>query len=323
VIDVPPSASPHVARAITTARQLIAGATSENTRRAYETGWRQFTVHANALGLEPLGAHPALVATFLGSLRDGGATSQTLNSRAAAIRFFHRQAGLASPTDQRVVRDLLEGARREDAGRDHGRATITAKRLAATLELQGPPTTPLAIRDRAILLLTFASGRRRSEIAGLNVEDLDFGRPGFLIVTIRKSKTDQGGAGQFVAVPRLEHGPCAVAAVEAWLAIREQKKGPLFVAFSPHGELRETRIEGRLVAEVVKRLFRDTGSSESEVEKVAAHSLRRGFVTSADMAGATAAQIMDVTGHRDPKSLRRYTRRELLHDPVLLKLFGP
>jgi site-specific recombinase XerC len=166
-----------------------------------------------------------------------------------------------------VARDLLEGTRREDAGRDHGRATITAKRLAAALTLQGPPATPLAIRDRAIVL-TFASGRRRAEIAGLNIEDLDFGRPGFLIVTIvtiPKSKTDQGGAGQFVAVPRLEHGPCAVAALEAWLAIREQKKGPLFVAYSPHGELRETRIEGRLVAEVVKRLFRDAGASANDV----------------------------------------------------------
>jgi integrase len=171
------------------------------------------------------------------------------------------------------------------------------------------------------VLLTFASGRRRAEIAGLNVEDLDFSRPGFLIVTIRKSKTDQSGAGQFVAVPRLERAPCAVAAVEAWLAIREQKKGPLFVAFSPHGELRETRIEGRLVAEIVKRLFRDAGASPSDVDAIGAHSLRRGFVTSADMAGATTAQIMDVTGHRDPKSLRRYTRRELLHDPVLPKLF--
>jgi aspartyl aminopeptidase len=143
-----------------------------------------------------------------------------------------------------------------------------------------------------------------------------------VILTIRMSKTDQAGAGQFVAVPRIDNGPCAVTALEAWLTIREQKKGPLVVAFSPHGELRETRIEGRLVAEVVKRLFRDAGSSESEVEKIAAHSLRRGFVTSADMAGATTAQIMDVTGHRDPKSQRRYTRRELLHDPVLPKLFA-
>jgi site-specific recombinase XerD len=96
MIDVPPSASPSIARAITTARKLIAGATSENTRRSYLTGWRQFTAHAKSLGLEPLGAHPALVATFLGHLREGGATSQTLGSRTAAIRFFHRQAGLAS-----------------------------------------------------------------------------------------------------------------------------------------------------------------------------------------------------------------------------------
>jgi integrase len=122
-------------------------------------------------------------------------------------------------------------------------------------------------------------------------------------------------------VPRLEHGPCAVAAVEAWLVVLEKKKGPLFVACSPHGEFRETRIEGRLVAEVVKRLFRDAGASPGDVHAIGAHSLRRGFVTSADLAGATTAQIMDVTGHRDPKSLRRYTRRELLHDPVLPKLF--
>jgi len=86
--------------------------------------------------------------------------------------------------------------------------------------------------------------------------------------------------------------------------------------------MRETRIEGRrLVAEVVKRLFRDAAASASDIDAIGAHSLRRGFVTSADMAGATTAQIMDVTGHRDPKSLRRYTRRELLQDPVLPKLF--
>ena len=60
-------------------------------------------------------------------------------------------------------------------------------------------------RNRLKRLLREAFRRRRAEIAGLNIEDLDFGRPGFVIVTIRKSKTDQGGAGQFVAVPRLEH----------------------------------------------------------------------------------------------------------------------
>jgi integrase len=162
------------------------------------------------------------------------------------------------------------------------------------------PSIRSTFRKGRIVLLTFASGRRRAEIAALNVEDLDFGRPGFLIVTIRKSKTDQGGAGQFVAVPRLETGPCAVAAIEVWLSIRELKEGPLFVAFSPHGELRETRIKGRLVAEVVKRLFRDAGTPASDIENIGAHSLRRGFITSADI-GRAAHQICVLT--RDSRRL--------------------
>jgi hypothetical protein len=104
VIDVPPSASPTVARAITTARQLIAGATSENTHHSYATGWRRFTAHVQSLGLEPLGAHPTLVVTFLGiAARRWRVGSDARLTRAAAIRFFHRQAGLASPTDERVV----------------------------------------------------------------------------------------------------------------------------------------------------------------------------------------------------------------------------
>jgi hypothetical protein len=92
-----------------------------------------------------------------------------------------------------------------------------------------------------------------------------------------------------VAVPRLEHGPCAVAALEAWLAIREKKKGPVFVVFSPHGEPRATRIEGRLVAEVVKRLFRDAGAAASDVDAIGA---RAGFATAAARAGRTEAAIM-------------------------------
>jgi hypothetical protein len=52
-----------------------------------------------------------------------------------------------------------------------------------------------------------------------------------VVLTIR-SKTHRGAAGRFVPVPRLDNGPCAVAALDAWLAIPEQKKGPLFRSFS-------------------------------------------------------------------------------------------
>jgi hypothetical protein len=99
------------------------------------------------------------------------------------------------------------------------------------------------------------------------------------------------------------NGPCAAAALDAWFAHHRAEEGaPLFRSFSSRGELRDVRIDGRVVADVVKRLFRDASASPSEVENIAAHSLRRGFVTSADMAGATTAttpKIMHITGHRD------------------------
>jgi integrase len=83
----------------------------------------------------------------------------------------------------------------------------------------------VARRDGAILLLTFASGWRRAEIAALNVEDLDFSRPGFLIITIRKSKTAQGCASR---CRDSSTGRAPWRRSTPWLAILEQKKGPLF-----------------------------------------------------------------------------------------------
>jgi hypothetical protein len=154
VVDVPPDASASVARAITTARKLIAGATSENTLRTYDTVWRQFTIHANGLGSSCSGHIRRSSRPSWGHCATGVRPRRPRASGPQRSASLHRAAGLASPTDQRVVRDLLEGARREDAGRDPGRATITAKRLAAALELQGPPATPIAIRDHAIVLLT-------------------------------------------------------------------------------------------------------------------------------------------------------------------------
>ena len=62
-------------------------------------------------------------------------------------------------------------------------------------------TTLAGLRDRALLLLGFAAALRRSELVALDVEDLEFDAARGLLVTIRKSKTDQERAGAQVAVP--------------------------------------------------------------------------------------------------------------------------
>jgi integrase len=326
--------SPEMESAMATARELAAASRSDNTRANYRSGWNQFLRFAREHhpASSPLPANPALVALYLGWLRDLGRTSQTLRARAASISFHHRQAELPSPCDHKYVKDVLEGASRKDAGREHGRATVTLEDLHALLARLPDPEKLIEVRDRAVALLTFATSRRRSEIAALDLKELDFSRRDFLLVRIARSKTDQHGVGTTVAVPRLPAAlarVCAVRAVERWITLStaELPKAtdpaiPLFRAFSIGGELSGHRIEPRAVAAILKRLYAHAGFSETHIKSIGAHSLRRGFVTSADAAGSTAAEIMAVTGHRDRRMLDRYTNHEKTKNPPLLRMFS-
>ena len=332
-----PALSPEIEATLAAARELADASRSDNTRESYRSGWDQFLRYCREQhpGRTPLPAHPALVALFLTWLNQNGRTPATLRSRAAAIGYYHRRMEHPSPTDHQYVKDVLEGAARRHAGRDHGRATVTREDLEALLLRLPEPSTPLEIRDRAIALLTFATSRRRSEIAALDLAHLTFRRQNehdFLFVRIAKSKTDQHGVGMTVAVPRLGEPlarVCAVAALEQWLDALGARdghtvvgEGPLFRAFSIQGELQAHRIEPRAVAAVLKRLYAQAGYGEEHIRAIAAHSLRRGFITSADAAGATAAEIMAVSGHRDRRMLDRYTNHEKTKNPPLLRMFG-
>ncbi len=132
---------------------------------------------------------------------------------------------------------------------------MTREDLEALLLRLPEPATPLKIRDRAIALLTFATSRRRSEIAALDLAHVTFRHQNdhdFLLVRIAKSKSDQHGVGATVAVPRLGEQLrriCAVRALVAWLEVIHAYddrvvvgEGPIFRAFSITSELQSLAI---------------------------------------------------------------------------------
>lgn len=166
------------------------------------------------------------------------------------------------------------------------------------------PDTMAGKRDRAMLLLGFAGAFRRSELAALNVEDLTFGANG-VDVLIRRSKTDQEGAGKTVAVPHGTH-LLPVQALQAWLAAADITQGPIFRAVSRSGTVGTDAITGHTVANVVKRYAELAGL---DVAGFSGHSLRAGIVTSAADRGADLNRIMDVSRHVDPRTVRTYIRR--------------
>jgi integrase len=151
----------------------------------------------------------------------------------------------------------------------------------------------------------FASAMRRSELVALNIADLEWTAEG-LLIHIRRSKTDQEGLGQPVAVPRGATA-CPVAALRAWVEASGITEGAVFRRIWNKCAQRVSaeRLNGRAVAVIVKAGARRLGF---DVSTFGAHSLRSGLVTSAVKRGVSLLKICDQTRHKSIEMLRVYCR---------------
>jgi site-specific recombinase XerD len=263
---------------------------SDATRRAYASDFSDFVAWCRSMEADPLPASVATAAAYLASLADRGLKSSTITRRAAAIGYAHRRAGHEPPTNAEPVRAVLKGIRRRLGVAGERKAPATARAIGAMLKKV--PDTREGKRDRALLLVGFAAALRRSELVGLTVEDLER-TPDGIFVHIRRSKTDQEGEGHTVAIPR--GGKLRpVEALEDWLAASGIRSGRIF------------DLTDRSVANIVKRYAE---AAKLDPATFSGHSLRAGFVTSALEAGADLLKVMDVTRHREVKTLKAYDRR--------------
>ena len=284
------------------AHGYLAQAKADNTRRAYKADWNDFEAWCRERGLSALPAAPETLAVYLTALARTRKTG-TLRRRLSAISQAHRAAAQDSPTSHESVRALWAGIRRAKGLAQQGKAPALVEQVRAMCESLPPDL--LGTRDRALLLLGFAGALRRSELVALDVSDLQATAAG-LVVTIRRSKTDQEGAGRKVGIPRgTSKQTCPVRSVGAWLQAAGIKEGALFRPISRHGQVRESRLSGQSVALVVKRRAQAAGL---EAQRLSGHSLRAGLATSAAMAGASERSIMSQTGHKSVQMVRRYIR---------------
>jgi integrase len=220
-----------------------------------------------------------------------------------AITEAHKAAGMESPTHSGVVRNTLKGIRRTLGTAPTQKAPALTDDIRAMVD--ATDAGMIGTRDRALVLLGFAGAFRRSELVGLDVEDCVFGKDG-LTVTLRRSKTDQDGAGRKIGIPYGSNPEtCPVRTIQAWMELAGISSGPLLRSINRHGKLGPGHLSGIDVARVVKRLAERAGL---DAVKFAGHSLRAGHATSAAIAGASERSIMNQTGHRSVQMVRRYIR---------------
>jgi len=302
-VPVAPAANtPTLTDALRSAAEYAQADKADATRRAYLSDFRDFFTWCEAVQAEPLPASIETTAAYLAQLADKGLKASTINRRAAAIGYVHRAKGFEPPTNAEPVKAVLRGIRRRLGAAVNRKDPATATAIARMV--RRIPETLQGKRDRALLLLGFAAALRRSELVALDVADMERAPEG-IIVHIRRSKTDQEGEGHQIAVPRGSKLK-PVEALEDWLRSARIEEGPVFRSIRKGGHSTGGRLSEGSVAEIVKR---HAGAAGLDPDTMSGHSLRAGFVTSALENGADLLKVMDVTRHREVKTLKAYDRR--------------
>ena len=291
------------------ARAFAAASRSPRTLEAYEAQWRAFEAWCLERELRALPASPDTVALHLSGMATRKLAVASIELRLVAISQVHKAKGHPSPRDAVIVQTVRAGIRRTLGTRQKQKAPLLGRDLKSTLVGAGPSapgqTELSALRDRALLLLGWHAALRRSELVAVEVPHVRFVHQG-LELLIPRSKTDQGGAGRTVPIPRgRTEELCPEQLLRAWLAASAITTGTVFRGVDRWGHVRTTGMCGRTVARIVKRVARAAGLDGDDF---GGHSLRAGLVTDAARQGRGEAAIMAITGHVSVTMLRRYIR---------------
>ena len=275
--------------------KYLQAALSGNTRRGYQSDLAHFIEWGGNIP-----ATPEILSHYLVA-HAGILSPATLNRRVVSIGRAHTSQGMESPTKADLVKATLRGIRRT-VGTSQRQVSPAVKEhlLAMVDKLEGTK----GARDRALLLVGFAGAFRRSELVSVTYRDIEFAEQG-LVITIRRSKTDQEGQGRKVAIPYARGATCPVLSLKAWLSISAISDGPIFRPVTRHGRVLPAALSTQAVAEIVKQRVAAIGLDPT---KYSGHSLRAGLVTSAAQEGVSSWKIRQQTGHKSDAMLQRYIR---------------
>ena len=329
-----PALAPADAEALTA---LYLRSTPANTLRAYErdllyiTAWKRAAFGAplewpereevalrfildHSRGLEEAGEDPAR-ATAMALIRAGLRKSlacpapATLDRRISSWRSFHRMKNLASPFEAPLLRQARMKGRRAVAHRARRKSANPITREVLEAMLATCDNSLRGIRDRAVLMLGWASGgRRRSELAGLMRADIslaDYPADGVIWLALVETKTTRRGQ-----TPRLVLKGRAAEALAFWVEAAPVTDGPLFRPITRNDDALERALSPDGIYQIVQKRLLAAGYPKGFATP---HGLRSGFLTQAALDGAPIQAAMRLSLHRS------VAQAQLYYDDVEIK----
>ena len=267
---------------------------SENTLRAYQSDYNDFSLFCSKNGFQAMPTQPKILALYITHLSSYSKYS-TLKRRLASINILHKTKGHYIDTKHPIIMENLMGIKRTNGSNQKGKKPLLINDLKILINAihQSNEKDKRKIRDKALVLIGFSGGFRRSELVDIEYEDLEFVSEGVKIF-VKRSKTDQSGEGMTKAIPYFDNENfCPVIGLKNWIETFDLKKGRIF------------NISDKSVALIIKKYANYAGLDS---HRYAGHSLRSGFATSTAESGAEERNIMAMTGHKSTEMVRRYIK---------------
>ena len=267
---------------------------SFNTLRAYQSDYNDFSIFCSKNGFQSMPTQPKILALYLTELSTKSKFS-TLKRRLASISILHKMRGHYIDTKHPIIMENLMGIKRAKGTHQKGKKPILISDLKLLINAidESQEKHIRKIRDKALILIGFSGGFRRSELVNIEIQDIEFVTEGVKIF-VKRSKTDQSGEGMRKAIPYFNNNQfCPVIALKKWIDAFEKNQNKIF------------NISDKNVALIIKKYASIAGLDSN---KYAGHSLRSGFATSAAESGAEERNIMAMTGHKTTEMVRRYIK---------------
>ena len=279
---------------------------ANNTLRAYKSDFKDFGIFCAKHGFSSMPTEPKVVSLYLTHLSSNSKIS-TLRRRLVSIGVVHKLKGHYLDTKHPIIIENLMGIKRQKGSIQIGKKPILINHLKQIINVIDDQKIEKIkkLRNRALILIGFGGGFRRTELISIDYEDLDFVEEGVKI-TLRRSKTDQFGEGLIKGLPYFSNEKyCPVTSLKNWINLSKIKTGPIFRRFSKGPTLTGHRLTDQSVVLIIKDCLKTAGI---ENQNFSGHSLRSGFATVAAESGADERSIMAMTGHKTTQMVRRYIR---------------
>jgi len=283
----------------------IRSSKSINTIRAYKSDFNHFVNFCKKNNFKPLPADPKIVSFYITDLSSTSKVS-TLKRRLASISVIHKLKGYYIDIKHPLIIENLMGIQRKKGVFQKSKKPILINELKEIISIidNSEKDERKKARDKALMLIGFSGGFRRSELVNIDLEDLEFTKEGVKIF-LKRSKTDQSGEGMIKAIPYFKDiNFCPIHSLKRWIEISQINKGLIF------------DISDKMVAILIKKYLSEAGFDS---EKYSGHSLRSGFATVAADSGADEKSIMTMTGHKTTQMVRRYIKETNLFKNNALK----